>query len=433
MFLMEWNIPHELLTLKLAVGVLSIVFLQLSVLLVTMHFHLSVAFIYRAVWIINRELLELVYQLNARQAIELTRVRQLHALYSRLLQLNTRLLAIYDYPMVLFTFTILAVNIIAVYYYIVFTISLKQEITFVLLAGFLQALAINFLDFWSCISICELAERASRGTSMILKLFSTITLLDVSLNRCLEDFAMFCCHRRLRFLHCGLYYVNNAMGFRMLILGTLSILCMQLGYMLFTIHFHLSVALIYRAVWIINRELLELAHQLNSRQTIEFTRVRQLHALYSRILQLNTRLTGIYDLPMALFTFMILTANIIAVYYFIVFTISLKQEITVMLLLGFVLTLVVNILDFWSCISICELAERASRGTSMILKLFSTITLLDVRLNHCLDDFAMFCSLRRLRFLYCGLYYVNNAMGFRMLVSCVLYLLWLVQYDFRNL
>lgn len=50
-----------------------------------------------------------------------------------------------------------------------------------------------------------------------------------------------------------------------------------------------------------------------------------------------------------------------------------------------------------------------------------------------ISDFALFCSHRRLKFLHCGLFYVNREMGFQMLVTSFLYLLFLVQFDFRNL
>ncbi|XP_064535428.1 gustatory receptor for bitter taste 22e-like [Drosophila montana] len=217
---------------KLFVGLSGVIAVQISILLIGMHFHLAVLYIYRSVWIVNRELLTLANQLRMRQSRRSSRIHELHCLYSRLLGLSTRLGAIYDYQMTLFMISLLSVNILSIFYMIVYSISLKKILSFLLVINFIQALSINLMDFWLSIAVCDLAERAGRGTSAILKLFNDIPELDVDLDRSINDFALFCCHRRLRFNHCGLFYVHNAMGFRMIVACVLYLIYLvQFDYM----------------------------------------------------------------------------------------------------------------------------------------------------------------------------------------------------------
>ncbi|KAH8275966.1 hypothetical protein KR018_004450, partial [Drosophila ironensis] len=200
---------------QLWVGVTSLCVMLVGVLLGASHFHLATVFVYRYVWIVNRELLRLVNQLDRGQAVDATRVDYLLNLYSRLLELNSKISRIYDYQMILVIVSFLVANILAIYFFIIFTISLKKDLDLRLLIVIPQGFIINMFDFCLSIAVCEMAERAGRQTSTILKLFNDIEHLDEKVERSISEFALFCCHRRLRFRHCGLFYVNCAMGFRM--------------------------------------------------------------------------------------------------------------------------------------------------------------------------------------------------------------------------
>ncbi|KAH8353725.1 hypothetical protein KR084_012967, partial [Drosophila pseudotakahashii] len=205
------------------IGLTSLCLMMLSVLLGALHFHLAVVFIYRYVWIVNRELLRLVNKLASGEDVEPERVDYLLDLYHRLLEISNRLASIYDYQMVLVMASFLIANVLGIFFFIIYTISLNNKVD-IKLAVFVQALIINMIDFCLTIEVCELAERTGRQTSVILKLFNDIEHLDVRLERSISDFALFCSHRRLRFQHCGLFYVNYEMGFRMAITSFLYLL-----------------------------------------------------------------------------------------------------------------------------------------------------------------------------------------------------------------
>jgi len=245
--------------------------------------------------------------------------------------------------------------------------------------------------------------------------------------------------------------LDTSSGFQM-ILGFITVLFMQLGVLLVSMHFHLAVMYIYRSVWIINRELLRLVNQLRVFGTAKSSRVYKFHCLYKRLLELNLRLVAIYDYQITLLMVSLFSINITSPFYVIVYAISLKKPITIFMGFNFLQALSVNIMDIWLNFAVCELAVRASQGTARILKLFNDIPDLTEDLERSvsicrfklsevilkalffqLTDFALFSSHQRLKYNHFGMFDVHNAMGFRMLIACTLYLVYLVQFDFMNL
>ncbi|KAH8353724.1 hypothetical protein KR084_012968 [Drosophila pseudotakahashii] len=207
----------------------------------------------------------------------------------------------------------------------------------------------------------------------------------------------------------------------------------KLGTFLLAIHFHLGVAFIYRFVWLINRDLLNLVSSLRENHRVSSSRVRLLLRLYGKLVDLYGRLTDCYDFQTALMMILFVAANIIVCFYMIVYRISLGKMNLFIVLIMFPLALVNNFLDFWLTIAICDLVEGTGGGTSRILRLFNDSESKDEELERSISEFALYCSHRRLKFLHCGLFHVNREMGFEMLVTSVLYLLFLVQFDFMNL
>lgn len=163
------------------INVLVAVLVKLGTFLLAIHFHLGVAFIYRFVWSINRELLGLANYLREHQSKSSSRVRLLLKLYGQLVDLYGRLTDCYDYQTALMMFVYLAANIIVSFYIIVYSVSLSKMSVFVMLIMFPLALVNNFLDFWLSIAVCDLVERTGRQTSMILKLFNDIEGMDQAL------------------------------------------------------------------------------------------------------------------------------------------------------------------------------------------------------------------------------------------------------------
>ncbi|XP_002002239.2 gustatory receptor for bitter taste 22e [Drosophila mojavensis] len=221
---------------------------------------------------------------------------------------------------------------------------------------------------------------------------------------------------------------NTPIGYK-LFLGLAATMTNQLSILLLGMHFHLAVLYIYRSIWLINRELRMLATQ----PKIKFRRIHDLQGIYSRLVALSTRLASIYSYQMILFMLCLLSINITSIFYILVYSISLKKTLTLPLVLNLSQALAINVLDFWLHIAVCELTERAAEETSINLRLFNDRSTADSWLDRSITNFALFCTHRRPRFNYCGLFRVNNAMGFRMIVTCVLYILYLVQFDFMNL
>ncbi|KAH8377092.1 hypothetical protein KR093_003418, partial [Drosophila rubida] len=215
--------------------------------------------------------------------------------------------------------------------------------------------------------------------------------------------------------------------------GVLSIMLMQCGVLLVSMHFHLCVMFVYRSIWIINRELLRLVNRLRTQHISSSSRIHKLHQLYKRLLELNRRLVGLYDYQTTLLMLCLLTVNIISVFYILVYTVSMRRPFTIYFGLNVLQAISINIADFWLNIAVCELAVCANRATAAILKLFNDIPQLDEQLERSLSDFALYSSHRRLTFNHFGMFDVHNAMGFRMVIACTLYLLYLVQFDYVNL
>ncbi|XP_004521918.1 gustatory receptor for bitter taste 22e-like [Ceratitis capitata] len=94
---------------------------------------------------------------------------------------------------------------------------------------------------------------------------------------------------------------------------------------------------------------------------------------------------------------------------------------------------VVNLLDFWLTITICELALVESRKTSAILRGFSAKPKLTLNVERSLECFAIICSSTKLRFHICGLFDINHLTGLNVLSTMILYLIYLVQYYHDNL
>ncbi|XP_068151081.1 gustatory receptor for bitter taste 22e-like [Drosophila tropicalis] len=203
--------------------------------------------------------------------------------------------------------------------------------------------------------------------------------------------------------------------------------------LLLSMQYHIAVATVYRLVWLINGKLLKLVNRLRSGQTVHSVEIDLLLFLYNRLLDINTRLAGIYDLQMTMVMVTFLTANIISIFFMIVYCITLRNTMSLPMYIVVGHAWVVNFWDFWLSIVICELAERTGKQTSVILKLFSDCDNIDTDLERSINDFAVYCTHSRLRFRHCGMFYVNKESGFHMIVTSILYLLWLVQFDFKNL
>uniref|UniRef100_A0A6P4E346 Gustatory receptor n=1 Tax=Drosophila rhopaloa TaxID=1041015 RepID=A0A6P4E346_DRORH len=207
----------------------------------------------------------------------------------------------------------------------------------------------------------------------------------------------------------------------------------QLEVLMVVMHFHLLMIFIYRYIWIINGQLLEMASRLRGGESVDPERARLLLCLYGRILDLNNRIAHIYDIQITLFMATLFSANIIVGHVLVIFWTNINRFSLLATVLIFPQALIINFWDLWQGIATCDLVETTGRKTSMILKLFNDIEGMDIELERKISDFTLFCSHRRLRIRHCGLFYINYEMGFHMIITNILYVLFLVQFDYMNL
>ncbi|BFF95974.1 putative gustatory receptor 22b [Drosophila madeirensis] len=197
---------------------------QFSLDLVVMHFLLAMLYIYRCVWLINRQLLSIVSRLRVDSLSDSSRIQLLVSLYVRLLALSKQLEATYKGQITLILTGSLFGNIVIIYFLIVYTVSMGKFSIPLLMFPF--SLMVNMWEYWLIICACELTERTGRHTSTILKLFSDLEHNNVHMERSINEFTWLCSHRRFRFSLYGFISVNFQMGFQMIVATFTYLLCL---------------------------------------------------------------------------------------------------------------------------------------------------------------------------------------------------------------
>ncbi|XP_020804694.1 putative gustatory receptor 22b [Drosophila serrata] len=226
--------------------------------------------------------------------------------------------------------------------------------------------------------------------------------------------------------------VHHAMPGNITNFWTSLLMCLtQVGLNLKVLHCYLGVLFIYRNVWLINGQLLELVHQSIPMTDLISARIRELLSIYRHLLELNKKLQTAYELHMTLILLSGFAGNIVVVFFLIVFEFSMNKPS--IFLVVFIHSLLLNIWDFWLSIVVCDLTEKTGQETSAILKLFCNEENLDVELERNINEFAWLCSHAKFRFRLFGMFSVNYNMGFNTIITSFLYLLYLVQFDFKNL
>ncbi|XP_034125722.1 putative gustatory receptor 22b [Drosophila guanche] len=192
--------------------------------LVVMHFLLAMLYIYRSVWLINRQLLSIFSRLRVNPLSDSSRIQLLLSLYVRLLALSKQLEVTHEGQITLILTGSLSGNIVIIYFLIVYTVSMGQFSIPLLMFPF--SLMMNMWEYWLIICACELTERTGRHTSTILKLFSDLEHTNVHMERSINEFTWLCSHRRFRFSLYGFISVNFQMGFRMIVATFTYLLCL---------------------------------------------------------------------------------------------------------------------------------------------------------------------------------------------------------------
>ncbi|XP_033151092.1 putative gustatory receptor 22b [Drosophila mauritiana] len=289
----------------------------------------------------------------------------------------------------------------------------------------LSALFVHFMNFWGSKKVGEICNE-----------LLTLEYQDFEgLNeRNCPNFSCFVIQKCLTILGQLLsfftlnYAIPGAMSHICLVL--LSCL-MEVSLNLNTMHYHVGVLSIYRYVWLINEHLKDLVSQLKLNPEADFSRIHRFLSLYNRLLELNRKLVIAYEYQVTLFITAQLSGNIVVIYFLIVYGFSMRTYS--IFLVAFPNSLLINIWDFWLCVSVCDLTEKAGDETAIILKIFSELEHKDKQLEIKVNEFAWLCSHRKFRFQMCGLFSMNCRMGFKMIITTFLYLVYLVQFDYMNL
>ncbi|XP_039502618.1 LOW QUALITY PROTEIN: putative gustatory receptor 22c [Drosophila santomea] len=231
----------------------------------------------------------------------------------------------------------------------------------------------------------------------------------------------------LTFLSVSYVLPGNNFSVEMVIVNSL----MQFSINCNIMHHYVGVLLIYRYLWLINGQLLELVTKLKLDHRVNSSRIREFFSLYRRLLELIGNIVAAYEYHMTLVLITGIASNILAIYFWIVLNISMN--INSLCLLIFPQFLLVNFWNIWLNIVACDLAENAGKRTPKVLKLFADLGLKDIELERSVNEFALLCSHRQFKFHVCGLFTINYNMGFQMIITSVLYLIYLIQFDFMNL
>ncbi|EDX03371.1 putative gustatory receptor 22c [Drosophila simulans] len=196
-------------------------------------------------------------------------------------------------------------------------------------------------------------------------------------------------------------------------------------------HYYIGALLIYRYIWLINRQLLEVVTTLKLDRSVDSSRIRKSLSLYRRLLELKGNIVAAYEYHITLVLTTGLACNILAIYSWIVLDISMN--IRSISLLIFPLFLFVNVWNLWLSIVAFDLAENAGKNTQAVLRLFADLEMKNIELERSVNEFALLCSHRQFNFHVCGLFTINYKMGFQMIITSFLYLIYLIQFDFMNL
>ncbi|XP_069962292.1 gustatory receptor for bitter taste 22e-like [Bactrocera oleae] len=200
-------------------------------------------------------------------------------------------------------------------------------------------------------------------------------------------------------------------------------------------HFFLAVLFTYRFIWVLNRRLASMAdNEVSSRQRRLLSReIDNIAYIYTRLIRLCEHYTRIHQYQLVLLIGSMTICNIEVLFYMRLLWSGKVRELTAFNVFAILQIVVVNILDFWLTITICELALVTSQQTLEILRGFNEKPKYSIDWERSLECFALICRNTKLRFDLCGLCDINHSSGLKVLLTMILYLIYLVQYYHENL
>ncbi|XP_039949779.1 gustatory receptor for bitter taste 22e-like [Bactrocera tryoni] len=175
------------------------------------------------------------------------------------------------------------------------------------------------------------------------------------------------------------------------------------------------------------------AKQPNGSRSFGVSAIADLCRQYVQICRLAKRVCKHYEWPMLLFLIIILFGNVMSTFYFLVYLggkVVPKEFFSPTLFLQFYL---INILDLYCHMLICERSMASSKETGFLLKELTQLKSLPEGLQHEFEMLSIFMAGETVRFRFCGLLEWNFRTGASYMTATILYLIVLVQFDYNNL
>ncbi|XP_011210747.2 gustatory receptor for bitter taste 22e-like [Bactrocera dorsalis] len=200
-------------------------------------------------------------------------------------------------------------------------------------------------------------------------------------------------------------------------------------------HFFLAVLFTYRFIWVLNRRLASMAGNevSSSRLRVLSIEIDNIAYIYTRLIRLCAHYTRIHQYQLLLLFGSMTLCNIEVLFYVRLLWSGKVNELNAFNVFAILQIVVVNILDFWLTITICEQALVTSQKTVEILRGFNENPKYLIDVERSLEGFAIICSNTKLRFNLCGLFDINHSSGLNFLLTMILYLIYLIQYYHENL
>ncbi|XP_037958809.1 gustatory receptor for bitter taste 22e-like [Teleopsis dalmanni] len=246
-----------------------------------------------------------------------------------------------------------------------------------------------------------------------------------------------------------LYGVTSSPSISFLIM-ILMVIVLQNVLFFVEMHYFIAVLYIYRYFWLLHQQFECVRLQRNQPSAVrnvtavgiqnclhpakslveEFNRMTD---IYIRLMYVSAKLSRLYEQQLLMLIGSFVSANVQSLFYICVFFSGKIVEVTFENFFYFSQGFIVNVIDFWINITVCEHTLRTASETLSFLQIFGEYTNLDREEAQSLEMFSILCCSHTLDFRICDFFELNHSTGHRVLMTAILYLVFLVQFDYMNL
>ncbi|XP_011210746.2 gustatory receptor for bitter taste 22e-like [Bactrocera dorsalis] len=251
---------------------------------------------------------------------------------------------------------------------------------------------VNYLNFYGTIYTIVLIMWTNwRDRKSLLDFFNTCLIMESEcfriyseLKRECEAFDNYIIWKAVLTLLQNASFINTVYDFRgfswvaqvLLIIFTYFLLNM----LLVTIQlFIICILFQYRCFWVLNRRLqhlVEVELKQSGREHIK-AEINMLAGIYMRLLGIFRRCTNMYEQQALLMVAVLTGANILSLFFAKLIWTGKVMEMSVWSICDNLQMVLINVVDFWLTITICELTVNTSRITANLLRNFNDFRRLD--------------------------------------------------------